>query len=49
MAVDASDAAAHHLTVEHGGTRYAFCSEDCRKQFAAAPGRFVTRRRKAED
>ena len=37
MRIDPSKAVA----IEHAGMRFAFCSESCRSQFAAAPERFV--------
>ena len=38
MSVDTEKAAAK---AEHGGETYYFCSEACRKKFAAEPGRYA--------
>ena len=43
MHVDAAAAKAARLVVDHAGRTYYFCSDDCRKRFAAKPGQFLAR------
>jgi Cu(I)/Ag(I) efflux system membrane fusion protein len=41
MGVSVKEAIAARLTREHNGRTYYFCSEDCKKQFDADPGKYV--------
>ncbi len=41
MNVDAKRAAAAHRTLDHGGTTYSFCSDECKTKFAKEPGKYI--------
>lgn len=41
MDVDEKRAAAAHRTLDHGGTTYYFCSDECKTKFAKEPGKYI--------
>jgi Cu+-exporting ATPase len=41
MTVDMEDAGSRHLTAEHEGTTYYFCSRGCKLDFEEDPGTYL--------
>ena len=41
MEVDEKKAAAAGRTIVHEGHTYYFCADECKKQFEAAPGKWI--------
>lgn len=47
--MDAHPKAATAIQTQHGGKTYTFFSPKCKKDFAAAPGKYVPKRQPAPD